>query len=76
MLVKHRALSRYYHKQSKVMVNNAESREEKQFELQYKREDDMAKLSKMEMKRETQAEAERVKLLSRIAEKEIRAEEA
>eukprot|EP00353_Schmidingerella_taraikaensis_P011409 CAMPEP_0185594050 /NCGR_PEP_ID=MMETSP0434-20130131/73522_1 /TAXON_ID=626734 ORGANISM="Favella taraikaensis, Strain Fe Narragansett Bay" /NCGR_SAMPLE_ID=MMETSP0434 /ASSEMBLY_ACC=CAM_ASM_000379 /LENGTH=58 /DNA_ID=CAMNT_0028221099 /DNA_START=1730 /DNA_END=1906 /DNA_ORIENTATION=+ len=58
------------------MVNNAESREEKQFELQYKREDDMAKLSKMEMKRETQAEAERVKLLSRIAEKEIRAEEA
>ena len=44
--------------------------------LLYKKEDEQAKLAKMEKKRGTQQSKEREKIILKLAEKELRAEEA
>ena len=47
----HKSLKSYYEKQTKSNKSLAEEKEEKELTLQYKREDEQAKLAKMEQKR-------------------------
>ena len=76
MLKKHRALDNFYKKQTKVNQKKAESKEDRDYMLLYKKEDEQAKLAKMEKKRGTQQSKEREKIILKLAEKELRAEEA
>jgi len=72
LLKKHRALNRYWHKQVKVKENTALSQEEKGYLLLYKKEDELAKKRKMELKRQVEADKEREKFINKMAEKEAK----
>jgi len=63
-------LKNYYQKQSKSSKNLALEKEEKELSLIYKREDEQARLAKMEQKRILNEEKERERLLLKIAEKD------
>lgn len=63
-------MKNYYQKQSKSSKNLALEKEEKELSLIYKREDEQARLAKMEQKRILNEEKERERLLLKIAEKD------
>ena len=76
MLKKHKALSSYYKKQTKVRRANEDTKELNEYNMMIKKEDQETKMARMEQRRESKASQQRDKLLIQIAEKEAKAEEA
>ena len=69
----HKSLKSYYEKQCKSSKSLAEDKEEKELTLQYKREDEKEKLTRMEQKRLIREEEHQRQILIKIAEKDQRA---